>query len=310
MQLIAHRGGGGLRVENTLAAFAHAIDVGAAGAELDVHLTRDGHLVVHHDDCLHPGYCRHPGGAWITPEERQPLADMTLSQLQAYEIGTPRPGSEYARRFCRIQPVTDERIPLLRDVIRLVKARSDTFKLVVEIKTPMLRAGEQPWQALVHATLEVIAAEDFGGRSILCGFDWSALRYVRRQWPALATWLTSVPHSWYQPGRPPASDTPPDDRYLEKLRALYAEDDAPWFAGCDPRRFSGGYPEAVAAAGGDAWFPYYRDVYSSTGSECAGHGLQAAAWSVNVGNAGEAARLEDAGLDFLVTDYPDNAALV
>ena len=39
---IAHRGGAGLRPENTLAAFAHAIALGADGAELDVQLTRDG----------------------------------------------------------------------------------------------------------------------------------------------------------------------------------------------------------------------------------------------------------------------------
>lgn len=44
-----HRGARGERPENTLAAFAYAIDIGCDGVELDVHLTRDGVPVVAHD---------------------------------------------------------------------------------------------------------------------------------------------------------------------------------------------------------------------------------------------------------------------
>ncbi len=47
--IIAHRGASGLAPENTLPAFRAAIEAGADGIELDVHLTRDGHLAVHHD---------------------------------------------------------------------------------------------------------------------------------------------------------------------------------------------------------------------------------------------------------------------
>jgi glycerophosphoryl diester phosphodiesterase len=39
---IAHRGGAGLRPENTLAAFTHALDIGVDGFELDVHVAKDG----------------------------------------------------------------------------------------------------------------------------------------------------------------------------------------------------------------------------------------------------------------------------
>ena len=49
-QIFAHRGSKSNRPENTLAAFAEAIRVGADGIELDVHLTKDGQLVVIHDD--------------------------------------------------------------------------------------------------------------------------------------------------------------------------------------------------------------------------------------------------------------------
>jgi glycerophosphoryl diester phosphodiesterase len=49
IEIIAHRGASRERPENTIAAFARALDLGADGVELDVHLRSDGVLVVHHD---------------------------------------------------------------------------------------------------------------------------------------------------------------------------------------------------------------------------------------------------------------------
>ena len=48
----AHRGGAALRPENTLAAFDNGLALGADGLELDVHLSRDGVVMVHHDPML------------------------------------------------------------------------------------------------------------------------------------------------------------------------------------------------------------------------------------------------------------------
>ena len=50
--VFAHRGGAGLAPENTIAAFDNARSLGADGIELDVHLARDGVVVVHHDQTL------------------------------------------------------------------------------------------------------------------------------------------------------------------------------------------------------------------------------------------------------------------
>ncbi len=48
--VIAHRGASAYALENTIEAFRLAVEMGADGVELDVHGTRDGELVVHHDD--------------------------------------------------------------------------------------------------------------------------------------------------------------------------------------------------------------------------------------------------------------------
>src|ERR1700686_449073 len=50
--VFAHRGGSALALENTMAAFDNGMRLGADGLELDVHLSRDGVVVVHHDRTL------------------------------------------------------------------------------------------------------------------------------------------------------------------------------------------------------------------------------------------------------------------
>ena len=50
--VFAHRGGAALAPENTLAAFDNGVALGADGIELDVRASRDGRVVVHHDETL------------------------------------------------------------------------------------------------------------------------------------------------------------------------------------------------------------------------------------------------------------------
>jgi glycerophosphoryl diester phosphodiesterase len=305
MEVIAHRGGAGLRVENTLAAFQNAIELGADGAELDVQLSRDGRVVVHHDDRLNGAYCRREDGDWLGEHERPRIADLTWPDLQRYDIGVPRPGSGYARCFDRIEAVPGQRIPLLREVIRLVKARSSHFMLVIEIKTPVLESARKSWLPLLEATLGIIDDEDFAGRAALCSFDWGALMEARRRLPGLAMWFTTPPLSWYGQGPPPAEDLPPSGAYLDALRALHAPGDASWFAGFDPRHFAGDYPEAIAAAGGNAWFMYWRDCTPGRVRDSSSRGLLAAAWSVNWRDRDALARLARSGADAVCLDYLD-----
>ncbi len=73
---IAHRGGSREAEENTLPAFARAVAMGYGHVETDVHLTADGHVVIHHDPTL----------ARMTGDPRA-IAGMTLAQLRA--VRTP-----------------------------------------------------------------------------------------------------------------------------------------------------------------------------------------------------------------------------
>lgn len=74
--IIAHRGASGDAVENSLEAFRLAVRQGADGIELDVHATRDGGIVVHHDPAV-PGL--------------GPIAEHTLAELRQVRLTNGEP---------------------------------------------------------------------------------------------------------------------------------------------------------------------------------------------------------------------------
>jgi glycerophosphoryl diester phosphodiesterase len=90
-EIIAHRGAARERPENTLAAFIRAQEVGADAVELDIHLTADGVLVVHHDPV--------PAEAPQAELAGSPISALTFEQLAAFRVGgepIPRLGDVFA----------------------------------------------------------------------------------------------------------------------------------------------------------------------------------------------------------------------
>jgi glycerophosphoryl diester phosphodiesterase len=75
--VFAHRGGGALAPENTIGAFDNGLALGADGLELDVHLSRDGVVVVHHDRLLDR-----------TTPLRGPISTRTAEELRRVEVPT------------------------------------------------------------------------------------------------------------------------------------------------------------------------------------------------------------------------------
>ena len=98
----AHRGGSALAPENTMPAYENGMRLGADSLELDVHYTRDGEIVVFHDETLDR-----------TTSGTGPLAALTLDELRRLDAGyhyTPDGGATYPWRGKGVM------IPTLREV--------------------------------------------------------------------------------------------------------------------------------------------------------------------------------------------------
>ena len=183
---IAHRGGAGLKPENTLAAFSAAMARGCDGAELDVQLSADGVVVVHHDFRLNPVLTRHAGG-WLKGETPA-IKDLSFAALQAFDIGRPDPASDYVRAHPKLVAAEGERIPSLEAVVARAKAARAPFWLFVELKTSQ-DPDSSDAIALAEETLAVM--ETYLDRTIFVGFDWRGLLRVKELEPDTHCWFST-----------------------------------------------------------------------------------------------------------------------
>lgn len=184
---IAHRGGARLMPENTLAAFADACTRGCDGAELDVQLSRDGAVVVHHDWRLMKDVAR-KNDVWLTaPGPR--IKDLTLKELHQYDVGTARAGSGYALDHPLLRPLQAP-VPMLKEVVRLAQDAGGKFLLFVELKCDTSEESADP-RILADAAYQVIAQAGFLENTVFVGFDWRALLRIRENAPGTACWFTT-----------------------------------------------------------------------------------------------------------------------
>ena len=293
----AHRGGAGLYPENTLAAFRDAVARGCDGAELDVQLSKDGHVVVFHDYRLKPEICR-LGGKWIDKSTLR-IKDLTLSELRAFDVGRLDPNSAYGKSHPHTMPVDGEKIPTLAEVLEVTSQAKKPFKLQVELKTSFFdRDMSSDPVTLSEATAAVLRKANYLDRTIFVGFDWAGLLHARKIAPGVECWFTTMEFDSFL--GPSKEDEKPAARMLKHWAQTGT---SPWAAGYDAIKHDGSLLKAIKAAGGDGWFPTHEDATPARVAEAKSLGLKVGAWTVN--EPAEMRRLIGLGLDGLCTDRPD-----
>lgn len=287
--LQGHRGARGLAPENTLPAFRRALELGVTTLELDVAVTRDGVLVISHDTALNPDHTRDAAGRFL--EARGPaIRALSWSELQAYDVGRLKPGTDYARQFPDQQPVDGARIPRLADLFALVKrVGDDQVRFDIETKLDPGKPDEAPEPGdFARALVAEIRGAGVSARTVVQSFDWRTLRAVQEIAPEIPTAYLSL------------------QRRFDNIGAGRPEGSA-WTAGFQYRDH-GSVPKMVKAAGGRIWSAYYNDLSPALLAEAKALGLQVLAWTVNDPAAME--RLVEQGVDGLITDRPDLARKV
>lgn len=150
--VIAHRGASGVAPENTMAAFVQAFTLGADMIELDVHLSRDGEVVVIHDDTLER--CTNGRGY---------VVDHTLAELKKLDAG-----SWFGAGFA------GERVPSLDEVLLWAK---DKIRVNIEIKIGHL--GPYSMDELADRTLARVEERGMVEQVLFSSFYPPALERIK-----------------------------------------------------------------------------------------------------------------------------------
>ena len=154
--VISHRGDSRNAPENTLASFKSALEMGSDGIELDVQLTKDGQLVVIHDERVD----RTTDGIGF-------VKDFTLKELKRLDAGI-----KFDKKFA------GERIPSLYEVFELIGHKN--FIVNIEIKS-----GIVLYPGIEEKLIKAIEDYDFEDRVVISSFNHYSLRDVKRMAPEL-----------------------------------------------------------------------------------------------------------------------------
>ena len=268
-RIYGHRGCRGLRPENTLPAFLHALEWPIDGLELDVVLSADGEVVVSHEPWLNAAICTAPDGTPLTPEAGRQfnLFQQPYATIRRCNCGQQHPN------FPEQQALQPTHKPTLTEVFNAVAARCSELRrpvpaFSIELKsTPGYDGIYQPTPArFVDQVARIIAAA--------------------RPWLAADFLLMSFDHRVVQAAR--AVTTYPVCLLIEDAQSIEQHIHQLGFL-----------PDILG--------PDYQLLDDSLLRFCGEAKLPIVTWTVN--EAAVMQRVAALGVHGITTDYPDRAQL-
>lgn len=173
LDLQGHRGSRGTHPENTLPAFEEALRAGVDTLEFDLGVTKDGAVVISHDQHINPVICLGPDGKTIT--ESPLINTLTLGEVKAYDCGALK-----NPRFPKQVPAPGTRVPTLDEVFEFVKtsplpaAKIVNFNIETKI-VPALPGNSPAPAAFAKAVVDIVKKHGLEDRVTVQSFDWRTL---------------------------------------------------------------------------------------------------------------------------------------
>ena len=169
---VAHRGGAQLAPENTFAAFSNALSLPIDAIELDVHMSRDGHVVVIHDNHVH----KRTNGSGN-------LLDLDLPYLRRLDAAARHPGGW----------PEPQQIPTLSEVLELAKGRAQVY---IEIKTSRRGRTFEPYPYIAEKVVELVHLAGMLDQVLVISFDWMILPVIKSLAPTIETGMIVSNKVW------------------------------------------------------------------------------------------------------------------
>jgi glycerophosphoryl diester phosphodiesterase len=296
--LQGHRGARGLKPENTLPSFEVALDATVTSIETDLHLSRDGEVVLCHDPLLSPAIFLPLDAGVPPPGPSAAVRALTLRELRAYRAaGNPHPDrfpdqddriTPVAQLYARQQGIDPFAVPTLADLFRFAAAYGGDLGEQAGKTLEQRRGARQVWfdlelkrvpffpeaisddftphspGLLERRVVETVRAFGLVGRVLVRSFDHRCVRLLRQLEPRL-------------------------------VGAVLVHDTAP----VDPG-------ELLRRADAVVYSPTYRFLDEEQVRQVHAIGGRVVPWTVNDPRHWE--RLLSWGVDGITTDHPDRLA--
>jgi glycerophosphoryl diester phosphodiesterase len=274
--LEAHRGGRGETTEESLRAFAKALESGVSTLELDVVLTKDGQPLVWHDPTIQPEKCADTAPAFDGdpqyPYVGKLVHELTLAQVDTLDCG--RLLSDYPRA----EVVRGNKIATLPQVFAVADSyNADAIRYNIETKVDADQPGvsAEP-REFVDVILAAVRSAGKVDSVQIQSFDWRTLQLVRSAEPSMPLVALYDVRTWAA--------------------------DSPWLAGENPTLIGdpliGARMVGASIASPDCRLvtgqPYVDRAHAL--------GLKVIPWTVN--DAAAMRQLIGFRVDGIITDYP------
>jgi len=287
-----HRGARGRMPENSIPAISYAIASGADAAEVDVCVSADDVLVIHHDLHLSSDLTCDANDDRVNP----PIAirDQTLTQLKQFDIGQLDRQSEYAKRFLQQISLPNTSIPTLTDFIeRILSDADEKFVFNIELKSapdnPNLVPQPNRYIDLLLETLlpYINSSNSFCSRLFIQSFDWRLITTLMQRHSGIQCGLLTDQQADGAPRIP-----------VTNVRTL-------WTDRLDLAKYPS-VPQMIASTGAQVWSSNHLDLNQDLVEEAHQAGISVYCWTVNMLEDME--RMIAIGVDAITTDYPAELA--
>ncbi|PJZ25815.1 glycerophosphodiester phosphodiesterase [Leptospira hartskeerlii] len=276
LDLQGHRGARGLKPENTWPAFEEALSQGMTTIELDTVLTKDQKIIIHHDSESNPALCSKKDGSEIVSKS---IYELTLAELKELDCGTKK-----NPKFPEQISVPGTELLTIQEFFEKVQTWERTGKRKVipkfniETKFPndeQSQVSNEILEAHVSLLIKAIETAKVVDRSTIQSFYLPALSLVKKKNPKIQT--------------------------SALFSLTYPQGAAMKFG------FGGSRRELVLnqtkELKADIISPYFLFVTDEFVSKAHSLGIKVIPWTVN--ETQEMERLIKAGVDGIITDYPD-----
>lgn len=309
IEVYAHRGDRSFSPENTLPAYRTGLSVGTDWADMDIGVTKDGVIIVDHDVWLNPDIVSRDGkfiaknkDAFLSAapkgkldEYLQPylVHNLTLKEIETYDVGTLNPDSPYAKYFPEQLAVPGTHMPTLQQVIDYVNQTTNKkLKFQIEFKNdptqPQWTVSPKDFAKKLYAILK---KNDLIDRAEIQSFDWQPLYELQKLDPKVKTaYLVGY-----------------DD--IERMKSSDPKQAGLWSGGKLLKDYNNSLPQMVKALGGACYEPEDVSLTKEDLDEAHRLGLKVAVWTwpEHSGKTFDPIliqKLIDWGVDGIITDDP------